>query len=61
MSEFEVVLDSVAPKSFARGGFGVVHMADYQADEVVLKKLPMEVRTGLYTSPWFVQLLMTSF
>ena len=44
LSEFEVVLDSVAPKPFARGGFGVVYMADYQGDEVVLKKLPMEVR-----------------
>ena len=42
MQEFEVILNGIESEPFARGGFGVVHMAEYQGQRVVLKKIPMQ-------------------
>ena len=41
LAQFEVVLDYVEDKPFARGGEGEVFMGEYQGDSVVLKKISL--------------------
>ena len=47
MHKFEVTLDSVEEQPFALGSFGASHLAEFQNDRVVLKKMML---TGLIAS-----------
>ena len=42
VAKFEIELQHIDMEPFARGGFGIVHMATFQGDDVVLKKFPLE-------------------
>jgi len=42
MEQLEVVLDSIEPKPFAAGGFGVVYRGSYQGETVAVKKVPLD-------------------
>ena len=53
MTKFEITLDEIEEQPFARGGYGVVHNANFQGEHVALKKFTLVGLTALQREKLF--------
>ena len=53
MAKFEIALDAIEHAPFARGGYSIVHVAEFHGEQVVLKKLPLVGLTALQREKLF--------
>ena len=53
MAKFEIALDAIEHAPFARGGYSIVHIAEFHGEQVLLKKLPLVGLTALQREKLF--------